>query len=285
MAKDAIVHCSAFPMKRGDHVVRIDLQSAFYAVPIPLQLKMVSAFRWRKATYAFNVLSMGLYISPAILQAVVQQAVRAVLPSVMPTDDGFAWFHLDNVLIVANSASKTKKLAADIIRQLHMKGFQIALRKSQLAPVQSLYYCGLCINTATDTFAMSTTRMKFFEDLLWSPQRFSASALGYLAFWLFALGLSSVTRCLLRSWSSQLIHILRSAPWPLLGPPERVWASDALDKYIAVVAPSQLIFRGEAFATLVFENKLLGLFVAAYFAPQDVFKAVDCVCCDSYPPC
>ena len=62
-------------------------------------------------------------------------------------------------------------------------------------------------------------------------------------------------------------------PYPQ--PPEQVWASDASNSFIAVTALTQIIFKGQAFAEHIFENELLALFVATYFAPINTMVLCD----------
>ena len=213
---------------------------------------------------------MGLYISPAILQALVQGAVRRVVPDVARTNGMFAWVHLDDILLVADTQEKLHSILCKVGRELHMTGFNLALRKSQLEPATILNYCCLTIDTRKAQFAVSTSRLKFFADLLVSPERFSKRALGYLAFWVFALRLSSVARTLLGHHYRQLILILKSGPWPLPRPPERVWACDASSNGMAVIASSQTIFKGSAFADHIFISSRMNCWhclLLFYFCP------------------
>ena len=270
----AVLRCW-HPVVRGDYMARIDIQAAFYNVPLPPRLSKVTAFRYNNKTYRFNVLPMGLYISPAILQAAVQFALRTVVPGPHRQDGKFGWTHLDDILLAADSKIKLHNMVADVIRALNDWGFYVAIKKSELLGTQCLNYCGIQINTQRDTFAVATSRLAFFKQLLVSPSRFTASAWGYLAYWLFALGLSSVSRLLLRSHAAMLIKILESGPWPLPRPPERVWATDASAEFLTVVAPTQLVFKGPAFAKTIFENELLALFVAAFFAPMNTLIMCD----------
>ena len=154
-----------------------------------------------------------------------------------------------------------------VVRQLYESGFYLALKKSNFKGAQRLNYCGITLDTATETFEVSTSRLAFFRQMLKSPNRFSAQAWGYLGFWLYAIGLSSVSRLLLFQKAVTLVKILESGPWPLPRPPEQVWATDASRTWVAVVAPSQCIFKGPAFVQTIFENELLAVFVAAFFAP------------------
>ena len=127
-----------------------------------------------------------------------------------------------------------------LVRALYLKGFNIVVKKSQLIPASSIHYCRLVINATLDSFVVSTSCLQFFKSLIVSPQWFSASALGYLAYWIFALGLSPITRLLVRNWHHSLVRILESESWPLPRPPKDVWASDTSDLYIAMVARVEL---------------------------------------------
>ena len=95
-----------YPLEQGDFMVRVDLRAAFYNVPLPERLRDVTAFRFDGNTFVFKVLPMGLFISPAILQSVVQEAVRKVIPGPQRRDGMFAWIHLNDIFIVANERQK-----------------------------------------------------------------------------------------------------------------------------------------------------------------------------------
>ena len=133
-------------------MVHINLQAAFYNGPLPPQLSDVTAFRFQNRTFVFNVLPMGLYISPAILQAIVQEAVRSVVPRPYRMDGTFAWVHLDDIIIAANCQDKLHVALCNIICNLDRLGFFIALEKLILKPMCKLNYCGLAFNMETAKF-------------------------------------------------------------------------------------------------------------------------------------
>ena len=199
-----ILHMPAFPvvlrrlhpLEQGDYLVRIDLRAAFYNVPLPERLRDVTAIRFDGKTYVFKVLPMGLFISPAILQAIVQEVVKKVIPGPQRRDGMFAWIHLDDILIAADTLAKIQCLLHKLIRVLYDYGFYLAPRKSVLFPTQTLSYCGLLLDTRWAQYSVSTSRIQFFQQLLQMSARFSRQAWGYLAFWLLALGLSSIARLL-----------------------------------------------------------------------------------------
>ena len=131
------------PVQQGDYMARIDLKVAFYAIPLLKAIEDVTAFRYKGKTYTFKVLPMGLFVSPAILQAIVQESVRRVIPLVARHLGHFAWVHLDDILLIADNKRKLHDMVVEVMWQLHVARFNIALKKSQLQPPQKLNYCGL----------------------------------------------------------------------------------------------------------------------------------------------
>ena len=107
------------PVKQGDYTARIDLRAAFFVVPIPPRLRPVSAFRCKSSDgNVFNVLPMGLFASPAILQFIVQSAVWKVYPQIAPSEQGLAWTHLDDIFICGARGKDKHKITKKIIRWL-----------------------------------------------------------------------------------------------------------------------------------------------------------------------
>ena len=128
----------------GKCFVKVDIKDAFYAMPLPRCLEIVSAFRWKGMTYGFRRLPMGLYASPAILQAMLTSIVRSV------TKDG--WVHVDDILLHHESPKQLHRTTIYLIRVLHTVGFKINCGKSHLGPARKINYCGLELDTTTDTY-------------------------------------------------------------------------------------------------------------------------------------
>ena len=67
---------------------------------------------------------MGLFGSPAILQAVIEATMAPIKK--------YSWAHLDDILIWGNSTEEVRQRTAKAIRLLHEVGFLINLKKSVL---------------------------------------------------------------------------------------------------------------------------------------------------------
>ena len=81
---------------------KIDLKSAFYAVPLLQVLRKVSTFAFGGKRYQFRVLPMGLYISPYILQTILKTLLHHFLFGI--------WIHINDLLLFACSRQELIKL-------------------------------------------------------------------------------------------------------------------------------------------------------------------------------
>ena len=210
-------------------MARLDIKDAFYSLPLLDRLQAVSAFRWRSATFRFNSLPMGLFISPAILQGVVNHVLRVA--------DTFAWAHVDDILIVGPSPLVVKSAVTRTIRELHRWGFFLSISKSCLRPVQKLTFCGIVIDLKGQTFALSIAIKNKLHSALQQDRPPDSKGAGLVAYALYTVGFTSAFRfCWWNPSAHFLLHtLLMGGPWPLPRPPERLWASDATPSSIAVV--------------------------------------------------
>ena len=116
------------------------------------------------------------------------------------------------------------------------------------------------------------------RQLTWRKQRaFRRRASGLLAYWLYALGLTSGFRILLGKAPRRLLSILDSAPWPLPRPPQRFWASDASSIAMAVVDQRANVVwaRAAPESWHIYKSELFALCVAIALAPPATAVATD----------
>jgi hypothetical protein len=255
------------PILRYDWLVRLDLSNAFYSVPLPKQFKTMSAFRVKTKTYQWNVLPMGLYVSPAILQSVVQ--------SVLEDIDCFHWTHVDDILFASQDRAHLLVCLTTAIRKLHEAGFNVNFRKSMMTPARSVKYCGLIIDSNSDTYDISKGKLHWINQFFFSERRQHPRCLGYVAYWLYATGHSSGLRHMIGTHHHALWRLLSSGPWPLPRPPERLWASDASGMTIAAVdhLDRPLFVRIGPMAHIHY-RELAALWLTAVLAPK--YTAIFC---------
>jgi hypothetical protein len=257
------------PDLQGRFMARIDLRDAFYSVPIPKALAPVSAFRVGASTYVFNALPMGLFVSPRLLQAAVQQATCTV--------SSFTWVHMDDIFVAGPTAEQVHSDLIAIIRNLHLLGFNLSPKKSQLMPCLYLRFCGLLLDTTSMHYEVGHTHLAHIRRLLFSQHRLHPSVLGYISYWLYAVHLTAAVRRLVSSRPDLVWKLLSSGPWPLPRPPERLWATDAsLDWMAAVDHLARPIFMLPAPAGKhIYQLEMVALYVAALVAPPHTAVFVD----------
>ena len=202
------------PIKAGMYLAKVDLAAAFYAVPLPERMRSVSAFKVEEQVFTFNVLPMGLFISPKILQAVVQHVVSGLT--------FFSWVHMDDILIAARTPMELHRNLDQVVRALHDYGFTMNTKKSILKPTQQLVFCGLKIDTLASKFDISNGRRQWFREQLLEGRSANPRVRGYLAYWSYAVGLTSGLRFLGDSHPMELWRLLNNGLWPLPRPPERL---------------------------------------------------------------
>ena len=197
----------------GDWMVRIDLRHAFYSVPLPESFRSFTSFRAGNKTYRFNVLPMGLYISPFILQHIL----NACLATVREISGVHTWGHIDDILLWHSSKATLHSGLVTLFRSLHDAGFYIALAKSVLIPTQYINFLGFILNTRDHVFNCQSPFLLKLKELLQSKPRSAREEkrlAGTLAFALYAMGLTSGYRFAARSVKGRrfLWRLLRSGP-------------------------------------------------------------------------
>lgn len=138
-----------------NHVmIKIDLKSAFYAIPIAKHSRYITATSALRngPFFVYNRLPMGLRQSPAVLQ-LIMNALKAEFEKRNKTACQI-WIYLDDMLLVgpANQIHTAKIIWLTILNEANL---DINAAKSILKPVTQLEFLGIVINTAEMTIAVS----------------------------------------------------------------------------------------------------------------------------------
>ena len=145
-------------IEKGDYLVKIDLSDAFFSIPLHKESRRLVAFQWRGIAYEFRVLCFGMSCVPLVFTKLLKvpisflrkMAVRVVI-------------YLDDLILFGRSlqeAEETRDLAMTLLSRL---GFTINMKKSILAPCQSLVYLGITVNSVELTFSLPEEKI---DDLL-----------------------------------------------------------------------------------------------------------------------
>jgi hypothetical protein len=265
--------CAALRRRRptitGNYMARIDLKDAFYSVPLPPAMTAVTAFRVGAHTYTFNALPMGLYVSPRILQAMVQTAI-------VPRPGVFTWIHMDDIIICASTPELVHDALIAAFRSLDSAGFNISIHKSQLVPSRRIRYCGLILDTTSNTYDIGHTHLWYIRQLIFSIYRLRPEVLGYVSYWLYAIHLTAAIRRLVAKRPDVAWRLLNAGPWPLPRPPQHLFCSDASEEWLAAVdGRANPLFCVRAPRAHIYYLEMLALFLLVVLVPPNSAIGVD----------
>lgn len=164
----------------GDWMVKVNLQDAYFTLPIHLEHRKFLRFVWRGRLYEFVCLPFGLSSAPWIFTKALKplvaflrrRGVRIVI-------------YLDDMLILHQNRNCLLALTQETVELITPLGFLINWKKSELSPTQSLEFLGMGIDSVRFIFRLPTEKVeklrKRCRRLLTSPRataRQVASLLG-----------------------------------------------------------------------------------------------------------
>jgi hypothetical protein len=136
-------------IRRGDYMISIDLNQAFYHVPLVESQQPYFAFDFQAKRYCFTCLPFGLTASPRIFTKVLKLIIK------MAQTEGIRLVaYLDDLLIMASSKKEALRQKDWLINQLQLHGFTINAKKSYLIPYQRIDYLGFQIDSKLMTLKL-----------------------------------------------------------------------------------------------------------------------------------
>ena len=125
-------------VEKGDYVFKIDLQDAYFHVPIHPSSRMYLRFAFKNRVYQFRVLPFGLSTAPQIF-TYLGHTVTAYLHrreiSVIPYLDDWLVHHPDRQVLLRHQAL--------LLDMLDLVGFILNRKKSELDLTQDLQFLGI----------------------------------------------------------------------------------------------------------------------------------------------
>lgn len=148
-------------LSKNCYLCSIDLQDAYFLLPIHCQYKKYLCFEFRNFHYQFNCLPFGLNIAPYIFTKLFKPVV-----SYLRLKGIFLVVYLDDILIIASSKSKCQKDTKTVMKLLKKLGFLINKEKSNLLPSQKIKYLGFIYNTVTMTRSLPQKKINSLEKII-----------------------------------------------------------------------------------------------------------------------
>lgn len=130
-------------LRPGDWMVKLDLKDAYFHVPIAEDYQPLLCFRWAGQMFMFQCLPFGLAAAPRIFTKLLKPVcatlralgIRLVLK-------------LDDMLIMASSASECLENLTTAVHLLAILGFTVNWRKSVLTPTQIMEFLGFDVSSS-----------------------------------------------------------------------------------------------------------------------------------------
>lgn len=121
----------------------LDLEDAYYLVPIHQDSKKYFRFEFKGVLYQFNCLVFGLCIAPYIFTKIMKPIMR-----ILRIKNYSLVTYLDDILCVENSLDKCVENVNRTASLLESLGFSINQKKSSLVPQKKCKHLGFIIDSA-----------------------------------------------------------------------------------------------------------------------------------------
>ena len=129
-------------IRQGDWMMTVDMQDAYFHVPIHPRSRRFLRFTFEGKVYQFRAMCFGLSTAPQVFTRVLAPLAKIVHLA------GFRIIlYLDDWLILAESVEEILKARKFILTLTQELGIIINVEKSLLVPCQSLTYLGMRIDT------------------------------------------------------------------------------------------------------------------------------------------
>lgn len=126
----------------GFYLATIDLQDAYFLVPIHPDYKKYLRFQFQGTVYEFNCLPFGLSIAPLIFTKIMKPVVEHLrLHGYLST------IYLDDILLIGKSYSECVENVNITKKLLNNLGFIVNQKKSNMDPKTSCNFLGFVIDT------------------------------------------------------------------------------------------------------------------------------------------
>ena len=159
-------------LKKGDYMVKIDLEDAYLTVPIWQNHQKCLRFLWRDSLLEFARLPFGLASAPRVFT----KLLKPVLPTecCLLRQGGIRLIvYLDDILLMAPSVEQVLQHAASTLNLLEGLGFTVNYLKSVLVPCQLMEFLGSLVNSLNLSLSLPRDKIRIIQskcqDLLNTP--------------------------------------------------------------------------------------------------------------------
>lgn len=142
------------------YLASIDLQDAYYSIPVDPHSRKYLRFMWQGERWQFAALPNGLSTAPRLFTKLLKP-VFAELRQAGHTVIGY----LDDTIIIGETKEKLKESVSATTKILSELGFLIHTKKSVLIPTRELVFLGFLLNTESMTVRLPQAKAQEVKDI------------------------------------------------------------------------------------------------------------------------
>ena len=142
-------------MKPGCYMASIDLQDAYYTIPVSQEHRKYLRFSWRGQLYKYTCLPNGLASAPRIFSKIMKPVYAS-----LRCKGHILFGYIDDSYLQDDSFDGCKTNVSDTTTMFESLGFTPHLTKSVTTPVQRLILLGFLLNSQEMTVALTPERAK-----------------------------------------------------------------------------------------------------------------------------
>jgi len=163
-------------LQPNDFMAKIDLQDAYYLIPIADKDKKFLRFRYNEHYYEFQCMPFGLSTAPRVFTKLMKP-VLAIL-----REKGHKIVaYLDDLLLLGKSAFEVNCIVTDCLGLLSYLGLIINEKKSELEPQQNLEYLGFVFDSIKMSMSLPKRKVISISKLLKSLLRSKTITIQFLS--------------------------------------------------------------------------------------------------------
>ena len=143
------LHTARSLLRKGDHMMKLDLKDAYYAVPIHPESRKYLRFQFKGTTYEFRCLPFGLSLAPRVFTRILRPIVAKLRSEGIRTV-----IYLDDLLLIHHQNDTLSEIFLYVRRLLSSLGFIVKLEKCSPEPTRRLVFLGAVLDTTYMSVAL-----------------------------------------------------------------------------------------------------------------------------------
>ena len=148
------VHTCAALMTPNAYMASLDLQDAYYSVPIVKPDQKYLKFRWNGILYQYTCMAMGLTSAPRQFTQLLKPAL-----SHLRANGYMSSVYLDDLFLLAHTHEECMENVKETVKMFSDLGFMIHQTKSNFTPQQKIEHLGFVLNSVNMTMKLPERRI------------------------------------------------------------------------------------------------------------------------------